>query len=132
MRAAAFAGEALKIAKRKFLEQRALMRPKRCSLALVLESQLDYTAAREYFRRELKIYKQLRGEEHADTANGTMFRQDILKRQGDQNGARTYLEQALQIRRKVLGPGTRRSRVDSERVGIRNDVAWQLRGHAVI
>ena len=73
------------------------------NLALLLQSQGDYAAARPLYERALAIREQALGPAHPDTATSLNNLAYLLWAQGDYAAARPLYERALQIVEQVLG-----------------------------
>jgi Flp pilus assembly protein TadD len=79
-------------------------RPSLNNLAILLQSQGDYAAARPLFERALAIREKVLGPEHPRTADSLDNLGILLQTLGDPAGARPLHERALAIREKALGP----------------------------
>ena len=76
------------------------------NLALLLEAQGDYAAAKPLYEQALAIRKAVLGERHPDTANSLNNLAVLLEAQGDYAAAKPLYEQALAIRKAVLASAT--------------------------
>ena len=75
------------------------------NLAVLLESQGDYAAARPLLEKALALRQEMLGERHPDYALGLNNLATLLDSQGDYAAARRLHEKALAIRKEVLGEG---------------------------
>jgi CHAT domain-containing protein/tetratricopeptide (TPR) repeat protein len=73
------------------------------NLALVLESQGDYAAAKPLYERALDVLKESHGERHPAVATCQNNLADLLKAQGDYKAARALHERALATREALFG-----------------------------
>jgi CHAT domain-containing protein/tetratricopeptide (TPR) repeat protein len=73
------------------------------NLALVLENQGEYAAARPLYDQALDILKEVHGERNADVATCQNNLAELLKAQGDFEAARKLHERALATREAIFG-----------------------------
>ena len=97
------------------------------NLAILLESQGDYAAARPLYEQALAIRKEVLGEHHPDYATSLNNLAALLNSQGDYAAARPLYEQALAIQQGGAGRAPPRLRHQPEQPGRSAQVAGGLR-----
>eukprot|EP00741_Cyanophora_paradoxa_P021725 tig00000241_g20969.t1 len=98
------AAEALRLRKKELGLEHPDVASTMQNLAIMLNAQGDYAAARRMYEEALMLRKKALGPEHPDVAMTMQNLAVVLNAQGDYAAARPMYEEALRVRKKALGP----------------------------